>query len=198
MLRPRLCTKAVSSLASSLSCTLLLLCGEFYLNSSWSLTAYERLYREVPILLFDRHHPSVPTCTRDMPARAVAVKDGPLRATALAARSVLDGREHAGMIECVGAPIRPPEKPSKASAKAHQITSCCPPGLVTARWIAQMKPHNSRAIAVATIVGRLPFLLSARKRLESRVCAFQAIARTGSGAAATFASLSRPIRGGYR
>jgi hypothetical protein len=30
-----------------------------------------------PILLFDRHHPSAPTCTRLVPARAVAVKDGP-------------------------------------------------------------------------------------------------------------------------
>jgi hypothetical protein len=30
-----------------------------------------------PILLFDRHHPSAPTCTRLMPARTVAVKDGP-------------------------------------------------------------------------------------------------------------------------
>jgi hypothetical protein len=30
-----------------------------------------------PILLFDRHHPSVPTCTRDLPAGAAAVKDGP-------------------------------------------------------------------------------------------------------------------------
>jgi len=29
------------------------------------------------ILLFDRRHPSVPTCARDMPARAAAVKDGP-------------------------------------------------------------------------------------------------------------------------
>jgi len=29
------------------------------------------------ILLFDRHHPSIPTCTRAMPARAAAVKDGP-------------------------------------------------------------------------------------------------------------------------
>src|SRR6267154_5224875 len=91
-----------------------------------------------------------------------------LRATALAARSVLDGREHDGMIERVGAPIHP----------RYQETSCRPPGAVTARWIAQMKPHNSRAIAVATIVGRLPLLMSARKRLESRVCAFQAIART--------------------
>ena len=58
------------------------------------------------ILLFDRHHPSVPTCTRDMLARAAAVKDGRLRATALAARSVLDGCEHDGMIERVGGPIR--------------------------------------------------------------------------------------------
>jgi len=30
-----------------------------------------------PILLFDRHHPSIPTCTRYLPARAAAVKDGP-------------------------------------------------------------------------------------------------------------------------
>jgi hypothetical protein len=30
-----------------------------------------------PILLFDRHHPSIPTCKRDLPARAAAVKDGP-------------------------------------------------------------------------------------------------------------------------
>ena len=29
------------------------------------------------ILLFDWHHPSAPTCTRDLPARAAAVKDGP-------------------------------------------------------------------------------------------------------------------------
>jgi hypothetical protein len=29
------------------------------------------------ILLFDRRHPSVPTCARPVPARAAAVKDGP-------------------------------------------------------------------------------------------------------------------------
>jgi hypothetical protein len=29
------------------------------------------------ILLFDRHHPSIPTCTRHAPTRAAAVKDGP-------------------------------------------------------------------------------------------------------------------------
>ena len=33
--------------------------------------------RSSPILLFDRRHPSVPTCVRDMPARAAAVKEGP-------------------------------------------------------------------------------------------------------------------------
>jgi len=27
--------------------------------------------------LFDRRHPSVPTCARDTPARTAAVKDGP-------------------------------------------------------------------------------------------------------------------------
>jgi hypothetical protein len=30
-----------------------------------------------PIPQFDRHHPSVPTCTPPVPARAAAVKDGP-------------------------------------------------------------------------------------------------------------------------
>src|SRR5258705_8628318 len=30
-----------------------------------------------PILLFDRHHPSVPTCAQSVPPRAAAVKDGP-------------------------------------------------------------------------------------------------------------------------
>jgi len=56
------------------------------------------------ILLFDRNHLSAPTCTRLVPARAVAVKDRPrLRATASAARSVLDGREHDGMLNRVGA-----------------------------------------------------------------------------------------------
>ena len=57
------------------------------------------------ILLFDRRHPSVPTCARDMPARAAAVKDGPSSATAPAARSVLDGREHDGRLDRVGAAI---------------------------------------------------------------------------------------------
>src|ERR1700704_2610125 len=40
-----------------------------------------------------------------------------LRATALAARSVLDGREHDGMIERVGAPIHPPKNHQKASQR---------------------------------------------------------------------------------
>ena len=30
-----------------------------------------------PIPLFDRNHPSVPTCTSPVPSRAAAVKDGP-------------------------------------------------------------------------------------------------------------------------
>jgi hypothetical protein len=41
-----------------------------------------------------------------MPTRAAAVKDGRPRATASAARSVLEGCEHDGMIERVGTPIR--------------------------------------------------------------------------------------------
>jgi len=55
-----------------------------------------------PILLFDRHHPSVPTCTLEVPARAAAVKDGP--SFGPLARSVLDGCEHDGMIDRVGGP----------------------------------------------------------------------------------------------
>src|ERR1700704_2462745 len=30
-----------------------------------------------PILLFDRHHPSAPTCAQPVPSRTAAVKDGP-------------------------------------------------------------------------------------------------------------------------
>jgi hypothetical protein len=41
--------------------------------------------------------------------------------------------------------------------------------------IAQMKADSSRAIAVTTIVGRLPFRVSARKRPQSRICAFAAV-----------------------
>jgi hypothetical protein len=33
--------------------------------------------RSGAILLFDRRHPSIPTCARHVPARAAAVKDGP-------------------------------------------------------------------------------------------------------------------------
>ena len=55
------------------------------------------------ILLFDWDHPSVPTCTRCLPSRTAEVKDEPLfAATARAARSVLDGREHGGMLERSG------------------------------------------------------------------------------------------------
>ncbi|MET4424272.1 hypothetical protein ABIB87_006882, partial [Bradyrhizobium sp. JR18.2] len=56
-----------------------------------------------PILLFDWDHPSVPTCTRRLPSRTAAVKDEPpFAATASAARGVLDGREHGGMLGRVG------------------------------------------------------------------------------------------------
>jgi len=59
-----------------------------------------------PIPLFDWHHPSAPTCTRQTLAGGTAVKDGHL-ATATAARSVLDGREHDGRLERVGGPDLP-------------------------------------------------------------------------------------------
>jgi hypothetical protein len=61
-----------------------------------ALKALDNVLRH--ILLFDWDHPSVPTCTRYLASRAAAVKDEPLfAATATAARSVLDGREHGGM-----------------------------------------------------------------------------------------------------
>jgi len=106
-------------LASSLSCTVLLLCGEFHLSRSWSLTAYRRLYWEVPSFC------SIGTILPSRPARETCRRAqwqsrmARLRATASAARSVLDGREHAGMIEYVGAPIRPRKtNHQKASTKA--------------------------------------------------------------------------------
>src|SRR5216684_1081655 len=46
-----------------------------------------------------------------------------------------------------------------------------------------MKADSSRAIAVATTVGRLPFRVSDRKRPHNLICAFQAISRTALGAA---------------
>jgi hypothetical protein len=45
-----------------------------------------------------------------------------LRATASAARSVLDGREHDGMLDRVGAMICPPTNHQKAYAQGHQKT----------------------------------------------------------------------------
>src|SRR5262249_47693955 len=59
-----------------------------------------------------------------------------------------------------------------------------------------MKADSSRAIAVATTVGRLPFRVSDRKRPHNLICAVQAISRTALGAAATFICLSRLTRGG--
>jgi hypothetical protein len=48
-----------------------------------------------PIHLFDRDHPSVPTCARAWPSRAAALKDGALQRHR---RLVLDRREHGGML----------------------------------------------------------------------------------------------------
>src|SRR5258707_12949728 len=61
-----------------------------------------------------------------------------------------------------------------------------------------MKADSSRAIAVATTVGRLPFRVSDRKRPDNLICAFQAISRTALGAVATFICFSRLTRGGCR
>ena len=77
--------------------------------SSWNRVGdFGRFSRPVSfgqILLFDRRHPSAPTYTRDLPARAAAVKDGPSSGSPRQ-RRVLDGREHDGMIERVGGPVR--------------------------------------------------------------------------------------------
>jgi hypothetical protein len=64
--------------------------------------------------------------------------------------------------------------------------------------IAQMKADSSRAMAVAMIVDRLPFLVSVRNRPHSRICAFHAISRTDLGVASTFACFSLLTRGGCR
>src|SRR5215475_13282620 len=69
---------------------------------------------------------------------------------------------------------------------------------MTSRLIAHMKADSSRAIAVATTVGRLPLRMSDRKRPHNLICAFQAISRTALGAAATFICFSRLTRGGCR
>src|ERR1700682_3648998 len=58
-----------------------------------------------PILLFDRHHPSVPTCAQQCRRAQRRSRMARLRATASAARSVLDGREHGGMLGRVGGPV---------------------------------------------------------------------------------------------
>jgi hypothetical protein len=73
-----------------------------------------------PILLFDRYHPSAPTCTRDMPTRAAAVKDGP--SSGSLARSVLDGCEHDGTIERVGGLIRQGGRYSSGSMQVRTLS----------------------------------------------------------------------------
>src|SRR5258708_36886692 len=72
-----------------------------------------------PILLFDRHHPSVPTCTQSVPSRAAAVKDGPvfgpplqrraasLTAASTAARSVVWGNRYTPIQPSKSAHARP-------------------------------------------------------------------------------------------
>jgi hypothetical protein len=75
-----------------------------------------------------RSHSSIPTCAKFQPPRAAAVKDGPVfGATAPAARSVLDGREHDGSLDRVGdlpiAPIKPSLK--KAHKRASQKACSC-------------------------------------------------------------------------
>jgi hypothetical protein len=69
---------------------------------------------------------------------------------------------------------------------------------MTSRLIAQMKADSSRAIAVATMVGRVPFRVSDRKRPQNLIFAFHAISRTALGAAATFICFSRLTRGACR
>ena len=70
------------------------------------------------ILWFDRHHPSVPTCAKQKPSRAAAVKDGPSSGHRAAARSVLDRREHDGTLDRVGGRARATNQPSKTAHAA--------------------------------------------------------------------------------
>ena len=58
---------------------------------------------DVPIHLFDRDHPSAPTCARIWPSRAAALKDGALqRHRRLVLIWGTNRREHGGMINAQG------------------------------------------------------------------------------------------------
>src|SRR5579872_6216354 len=66
-------------------------------------------------------------------------------------------------------------------------------------WLtAQIKPTNSRAIAVTTTCDFFPRAVRWRKRPHSRTCAFQAISRTESATSGMRAPISTPIRAGLR
>src|SRR5215813_1615496 len=139
-----------------------------------------------PVSLFDLGARFfVPTRAVAGTPRTAAVKAGRRGASAAlsaVARPRLDGGEHGVRLRAVG---------------TLRISSSAP-GARTSRLIAQMKADSSRAIAVATMLGILPLLLSDRKRPHNRIWAFHAISRTRLGAAATFACFSRPTRGGCR
>lgn len=64
-----------------------------------------------------------------------------------------------------------------------RVSECSKLQPASGTWlaIAHMKAASSRAIAVTTTLGCLPRVSSFWKRLHSRTCARQAIARTGSG-----------------
>jgi hypothetical protein len=84
-----------------------------------------------PILWFDRHHPSAPTR---------------LRATASAARSVLDGREHDGRLDRVGGltPHTPDLGQKERPRAAQKACSCSLAGFF--RWFAQRLAVEGKAV----------------------------------------------------
>jgi hypothetical protein len=67
-----------------------------------------------PIHLFDRDHPSAPTCVRSSPSCRAAVKDGALQRHR---RLVLDGSEHGGMLNAQRARRTPRDDSADLSAR---------------------------------------------------------------------------------
>ena len=63
--------------------------------------------------------------------------------------------------------------------------------------MAQMKPASSRAIAATTTVGFLPLATMERYRVQSLVCAFQAMSRMFFGSFTRISAFSFAIRAGY-
>ena len=83
--------------------------------------------------------------------------------------------------------------PAAAQAGAGSLPGCC-----TSQTTAQMKPHNSRAIAVTVAWAMMPRPLSRRKRPQSLFWAFHAIACTAGEVCSARRWITRVRRAGKR